>query len=228
MRTAVEPAGRARHKAGMIRTRAPVPFSVAADAIVAAGRWLDSRGWAPGGGGNYSHRLDDGTLAITASGTHKGRIATSDVMRIMPDGTPLDPVKPSDETLLHCQIYRLFPQTNAVLHSHGTASLILARTRRSATSLPLTGWELLKAFPGITTHETSVALPVVDNDQDMIRLSARIEPQLLAHAVPPAYVIRDHGVYGWGRSMDEAARVVETVEYLLGLELGLIQLGADR
>ncbi len=228
MRSGVEPAGRARHKAGMIRTRAPVPFTAAADAIVAAGRWLDRRGWAPGGGGNYSHRLDDGTLAITASGTHKGRIEAADVMRITPDGTPLDPARPSDETLLHCQIYRLFPQANAVLHSHGTASLILARARPEALAIRLAGWELLKAFPGITTHDTAVALPVVDNDQDMVRLSARIEPQLLAQPAPPAYVIRDHGVYGWGRSMDEAARVVETVEYLLGLELGLIQLGANR
>lgn len=212
----------------MIRTRAPVPFPTAAEAIVAAGRWLDGRGWAPGGGGNYSHRLDDGALAITASGTHKGRITPADVMRIEPDGTPIDPAKPSDETLLHCQIYRLFPEANAVLHSHGTASLILARTRREATGLTLAGWELLKAFPGIATHETQVILPVVDNDQDMVRLSARIEPLLLAQPAPPAYVIRDHGVYGWGRSMDEAARVVETVEYLLGLELGLIQVGANR
>ena len=78
----------------------------------------------------------------------------------MTDGTPIDPVKPSDETLLHCQIYRLFPEANAVLHSHGTASLILARTRREATGLTLAGWELLKAFPGIATHETQVILPV--------------------------------------------------------------------
>lgn len=211
----------------MIRTRAPVRLAEAAEAIVAAGRWLDGRGWAPGGGGNYSHRLDDGLIAITASGTHKGRIAAADVMRIQPDGAPVDPARPSDETLLHCQIYRLFPQANAVLHSHGTASLVLARARGPAP-LVLAGWELLKAFPGITTHATTVSLPVVANDQDMERLVQVVEPFLLARPAPPAYVIEGHGVYAWGRSMDEAARVLETVEYLCTLELDLARLGASR
>jgi methylthioribulose-1-phosphate dehydratase len=210
----------------MIRTRAPVSFAEAADAIVASGRWLDAKGWAPGGGGNYSHRLDDGTLAITASGTHKGRISPADVMRITPDGTPLDPARPSDETLLHCQIYRLYPEANAVLHSHGTASLVLAR-HTGARALHLAGWELLKAFPGTTTHETAIALPVVANDQDMARLTGVLEPRLLMVPAPPAYLIDGHGAYAWGRSMDEAARVLETVEYLCSIELELVRLRAS-
>ena len=37
-----------------------VGFFEAQDAIVAVGRWLDAKGWAPATAGNYSMRLDDG------------------------------------------------------------------------------------------------------------------------------------------------------------------------
>jgi methylthioribulose-1-phosphate dehydratase len=43
-------------------------FADAKRAIVAAGRRLDGKGWAPATAGNYSMRPDDGDFAITVSG----------------------------------------------------------------------------------------------------------------------------------------------------------------
>jgi methylthioribulose-1-phosphate dehydratase len=78
---------------------------------------------------------------------------------------------------------------------------------------------MLKALPGIVTHETAAVLPIVDNSQDMAVLDAAIAPHLLAQDAIPAYLIRSHGLYGWGQDMAEAERVIEAVEWMIAAEL---------
>jgi len=198
------------------------PFSIARTAIVSVGRWLDAKGWAPATAGNYSMRLDDGSFAVTVSGKHKGRLTEDDVMRVDAAGTSLDGKKPSAETALHLHIYRSFPQANAVLHSHSPQAVGLSRAFPDADGLTLAGHEMLKVYPGIATHETSRTVPIVDNSQDMADIEAMIGPRLLAPDALPAYLIRSHGLYGWGRDMAEAERVIEATEWLIAAELAEI------
>lgn len=84
-----------------------------------------------------------------------------------------------------------------------------------------------KVFPGVTTHETQVMLPVFDNSQDMTVLSAQVQEVLRDRPETPAYLIRGHGLYGWGRTMKEAAQVVEGLEVLLSCELEMLKLAKD-
>jgi len=188
-------------------------------AIVAVGRWLDGKGWAPATSGNYSMRLDNGNFAVTVSGRHKGRLTENDVMSVDAEGRSLDGKKPSAETALHLALYRSFPDIGAVLHSHSPAAVGLTRAFPDAYGYLLAGHEMLKALPGVTTHETEVTIPIVDNSQDMAEIDAAITPRLLAPGAPPAYLIRGHGLYGWGRDMAEAERVIEAVEWMIAAEL---------
>jgi methylthioribulose-1-phosphate dehydratase len=188
-------------------------------AIVAAGRRMDARGWVPATAGNISVRLDPGRIAITRSGGHKGFLDAGHVMQVDADGRPLTPGKrPSAETLLHCQIYALFPDAGAVLHGHSVAATVLSMADPHAAALRFSGYELLKAFAGQTTHETALDLPIVDNDQDMPRLAARLAP-LLRDGTPLGYLIRGHGVYVWGPDMETALARLEGLEFLLACAL---------
>ena len=154
-----------------------VPAGVA-EAIVAAGRRLDALGLVPATAGNFSMRLDAGRLAVTVSGRHKGFLTADDVMVVDLDGRAEDPAKRSSaETLLHCGIYRRFPQAGAVLHGHSIANTVLSR--RTGSSLTLAGYELLKAFPGLPTHDAAVTLPVVPNDQDIARMQRGLDLSLI-------------------------------------------------
>ena len=81
---------------------------------------------------------------------------------------------------------------------------------------------MLKALPGITTHEVSLTLPIVDNSQDMAVIDAAMAPRLLDADALPAYLIRGHGLYGWGADMAEAERVIEATEWLIAAELAEI------
>jgi methylthioribulose-1-phosphate dehydratase len=197
-----------------------ISFSDAARAIVATGRWLDSKGWAPATSGNYSCRLDDGSFAVTVSGRHKGRLTDDDVMRVDAGGISLDGKRPSAETALHLAIYEKFPDVGAVLHSHSPTAVALTRAYPALAGWEFAGHEMLKALPGITTHDTRVMLPIVDNNQDMSVIWDAVLPAL---GTVPVYLIRGHGLYGWGTDMAEAERVIEAVEWLIMAELAQAQ-----
>ena len=187
--------------------------------LVAIGAAFHACGWAPATSGNFSARLRDGRIAITASGRHKGRLAESDIMVVDKEGRSLDRGKPSAETGLHLQLYRLFAEVGAVLHTHSPGGVALSRAFPDIDVWTIQGHELIKALPGQTTHETSIHVPIVDNDQDMVRLARMIEPRLLARPAPPAYLIRGHGLYAWGGDVAEAERVVEALEWLFAADL---------
>lgn len=196
----------------------PLPAE-AVEAIRAAGRRLDQRGWVPATAGNISLRLADGRIAITRSGFHKGFIPEDGVMAVDLHGRPeASNLRPSAETGLHCGIYRRFPAARAALHGHSVPATVLSR--RGGDHLELAGYELLKAFPGLPTHEASIRLPILDNDQDIVRLQARVEQVWDATPdVPPGYILRGHGVYVWAEDMPGALLRLEALEFMLACEL---------
>ncbi len=177
-----------------------------------AGRALDQRGWVPATSGNFSVRLDDGDLAITASGNHKGRLKPEHIMQISLDGQPRDSKRPSAETALHLQIYRREPEVAAVLHTHSVSATIASMGQ--ATTLRFSDLEILKAFAPIQTHQASISVPVFPNNQDIDQLAATVEGFMATNGTGYAYLIRGHGVYTWGKTIDDCQRHLEALEFL--------------
>jgi methylthioribulose-1-phosphate dehydratase len=194
----------------------PIP-GWAVQAIISAGRRMDARGWVPATAGNISVRLDHDRIAITRSGGHKGFLTASGVMQVDADGRPLtEGARPSAETALHCQIYRLFPDAGAVLHGHSVPGTVLSMTE-PGEAIRIQGYEVQKAFGGQTSHEPALELPLFANDQDIPRLARKIEPRIPSFTL--GYLIRGHGVYVWGPDMDTALARLEGLEFLLACEL---------
>jgi methylthioribulose-1-phosphate dehydratase len=191
-------------------------FSTIAAQLIDAGRALHALGMVPATSGNFSALLDDGNIAITVSGKHKGKLVEQDIMVLRPDGSALDQRRPSAETGLHLQLYRRFPDVRAILHPHSRAATMLAHVPRDR--IVLRGYELLKAFSGISTHQTSISIPVFDNDQDIARLASVVDACMESNAPVHAYIIRGHGFYCWADSVDAALRHCEALEFLLQCE----------
>ena len=201
-----------------------ISFEQAVTDISKAGNRLDTMNLAPATSGNYSMRIGENEMAITVSGAHKGQLKPDQIMRADLDGNPIDDKKPSAETLLHCVLYKVFPETNAILHTHSVASTVLTRVLAKADYLELAGYEMLKAYRGIETHDTTVKLPIFDNTQDMEDLAPRTQKMLQENFDLSAYIIRSHGIYGWGRDMAEAERVIEATEMMLSCEMNIMQI----
>lgn len=189
--------------------------------LIAAGRDLYARGMVPATSGNFSARLSNGDILITVSGAHKGKLDASQLMLIDADGRSLDGRRPSAETALHLQLYRRFPDCHAVLHPHTPGATLLSRL--DSGHRVLAGYELLKALPGIDTHDCEVVIPNFPNDQDIRRLAQQVDDYMAQHQAVVGYLISGHGFYTWGGSVDAALRHVEALEFLFECELRLLE-----
>ena len=190
-----------------------------AQEIIDAGRFLYGRGWSPATSSNYSTRLSPTEALLTVSGKHKGQLGPDDVLATDLSGNSLEPgKKPSAETLLHTQLYRWRPEIGAVLHTHSVNATVLSRLT-PGDFIEFEDYELQKAFSGVTTHESRVCVPIFDNDQDIARLAAKVQPWLQAHPDCGGYLIRGHGLYTWGARMSDALRQIEAFEFLFECEL---------
>ena len=187
--------------------------------IIEAGRFLYARGWSPATSSNYSTRLSASQALLTVSGKHKGQLGPDDVLATDLAGNSLEPgKKPSAETLLHTQLYSWRAGIGAVLHTHSVNATVLSRLT-PGDSIEFEDYELQKAFSGVSTHESRVLVPIFDNDQDIARLAAKVQPWLEAHPDCVGYLIRGHGLYTWGARMSDALRQIEAFEFLFECEL---------
>ena len=187
--------------------------------IIEAGRFLYARGWSPATSSNYSTRLTASQALLTVSGKHKGQLGPDDVLATDLAGNSLEPgKKPSAETLLHTLLYSWRPDIGAVLHTHSVNATVLSRLTQG-DSIEFEDYELQKAFSGVSTHESRVLVPIFDNDQDIARLAAKVQPWLEAHPDCVGYLIRGHGLYTWGARMSDALRQIEAFEFLFECEL---------
>jgi methylthioribulose-1-phosphate dehydratase len=180
---------------------------------------IHRRGWCDGTGGNFSCVLERAplTLLMAPSGVDKGCVRPEELI-VVDSGARVvrGRGRASAETLLHLAIVAE-TGAGAVLHTHSQAGTLLSQ--HGASRSGATGWlqlgdlEMLKGLAGITTHATSVEVPVLANDQDLRRLSEAARP-LLARA-PHGLLIAGHGLYAWGATLIEARRHLEIHEFLL-------------
>lgn len=195
--------------------------------IVDIGHWVDSRGWVPATGGNLSIRLADGTVAITVSGRHKGDLCADDIMRVDMEGKSLDGKKPSAETLLHTGLYKTRPDVDAVVHTHPRQAIAYTIIFKDQKNVRLSGYELLKIFPGVKTHETTVTLPIFENTQDMVALQKEVDAWYKEHPeTPPVYLVRGHGLTAGAKDILYARYITEAVEEMIAYELERARFGA--
>lgn len=195
-------------------------FKMFAEQLVQTARWASRMGWAPATSTNYSVRLPEDTgpayCAITGSGVDKGTIEIEHIIAVDQHGRSFDKdgLKPSAETPLHLLLYRTMG-IGAVLHTHSLPAALLSRLACDEGHIRLSGWELLKGFRGIDTHEAEISLPVFPNSQDMQALSTRIERSLPRDRPCYGFLLAGHGLYVWGKDLPESRRHLEVFEYLL-------------
>jgi methylthioribulose-1-phosphate dehydratase len=182
-------------------------------------RRYNSEGWSPATSTNYSFKENnsDNCFFVSRSGVDKSEFQAEDFIKVDANGDPtteFKSFKPSAETLIHCALYNLFPETQVILHSHSVYPLLLAQ---EVDSIQFQGYEVQKGFAGQTTHETTISIPVFNNTQDMIDFSKTLMNNH-SKLIQPAFIIRKHGVYAWGKNLFEAKRHLETLEYLCQCE----------
>jgi methylthioribulose-1-phosphate dehydratase len=176
-----------------------------------------ARGWALGTSGNFSSVVNREplVLTITATGLHKGTLSPENFVRVDANGTVVEGSGfPSAETALHL-LLATARRAGAVLHTHSVWSTIISDRHANASGLWIEGYEMLKGLEGVKSHVQREWLPIIENDQDMARLAGVVEANLTQHPNAHGFLLRRHGLYTWGESLEQAKRHLEILEFLL-------------
>jgi methylthioribulose-1-phosphate dehydratase len=115
-------------------------------------------------------------------------------------------------------IYRDRPEAKAILHVHSVWNTLIGSRFMSAGQFRLTGFELLKALEGVTSHEHRDVVPVLANSQNYDELSAHLTDALKLNPGAHGVLLSGHGLYTWGRSVEDARRHLEALEFLFEVE----------
>jgi methylthioribulose-1-phosphate dehydratase len=178
---------------------------------------LAARGWFPATSGNLSMRVGEKrgeqfTFAITSSGRDKSIHTPEDFLLVDEHMVPSEStkLKPSAETIIHREIYRL-TGCGAIFHVHTVQNNLASELFSERGNVPIDGVELIKAF-NIWEEDAQIEIPILPNYADIPKIASLIESRIVPRV--PGILLRKHGIYAWGANAFEAKRHLEAFEYL--------------
>lgn len=192
-------------------------YSDIAQLLAECGRNFYQRGWVLGTSGNFSAVVESDPLRllITASGNDKGQLTSEQFVELDETGRVVaGSGKPSDETSLHLTLVRQ-RGAKSVLHTHSVWTTLLSNAFADEGGIKISGLEMLKGLSGVRTHEHEEWLPILENSQDMNALAKELSALLTNQPNIHGVLLRGHGLYTWGASIQEAKRHIEIFEFLL-------------
>ena len=184
-------------------------------------RVMNTQGHNPATSGNYSLRshIDPEIAFVSESGIDKSIFTEENFLplyhntRKMLESYANSGRKSSDETDIHLTIYQI-TKANCVLHSHMLDALLFADLFQDKNFAVVKHLELLKGFKGVKTHDLEIHIPIFDNTQDIRTLAEEVKPAILSQPNSYGLLLRGHGIYVWGASVEEAKRHLEVFEYI--------------
>jgi methylthioribulose-1-phosphate dehydratase len=199
------------------QTQTDTRFARISANLAEIGKGFHARGWVLGTSGNFSAVIsrEPLRLAITSTGLDKGSLAPAQFLEMDENANVVrGEGRPSAEALLHLAIAR-GADAGAVLHTHSVWSTVLSGSHASQGGIALEGYEMLKGLEGVRTHKHREWLPILENSQDMVELAEHVSQTL--HEVPGihGFLLKEHGLYTWGASLEEAKRHIEILEFLM-------------
>ena len=151
-------------------------------------RWLRRYGLNDSHSGNASVRNGD-DYWVTPTGACADTLVPDELIRCALSGEPA--AGASLDARLHQAVYRHNPKARAVLHSHGPCSI--AVTLDGSDFVPV-DFEGQYYFPRVPVISIAYEDYVAESPQRVARI-------LSGH---PVTVVRGHGVYAWGESLNLA------------------------
>lgn len=187
--------------------------------LISATQWAHQQQLTPATGGNFSLRHSTNSCLITASGVDKGKLTAEDFIEInWQDNTVIGKGKPSAETALHTMLYQLDENIYTVLHTHSVNATVLS-SLSSHDEFVFYDWEMKKVLAGVSSHEAKVGLAVFDNDQDIPALAQRVKQRWQKNPLQWGLLVRGHGLYSWGQTIQQAQLQLEGLEFLFQAEV---------
>ncbi|GAB6072903.1 methylthioribulose 1-phosphate dehydratase [Venenivibrio stagnispumantis] len=189
---------------------------------------LYHKGWFPATSGNLSYKLHDEPLvfAVTTSGKDKGTVSNEDVIFVDKEGKAVERtrLKPSAETKIHSYIYQK-TDAKCVIHIHTPNNNFISSIYFEDGKVPVKDMEMIKALD-IWKEDAYIEIPIIENYFNLEKLAE--EASKAINSDVPAILIKNHGIYCWGRDEFEAKRHIEAFEFIFEYMKNMILFKRDK
>ena len=186
-------------------------------------RRLHARGWVANHDGNVTARIGtagdagQGRYLATPTATSKADVTSDNLIIVDEGGRAVSGAgKPFSEIGLHLTIYRARPDVHAIVHAHPPTATGFSVAGVSLLDQPLIAEAVVSLGTGVPT------VPFAQPGEAACRA---LSPFLAAH---DAVLVQNHGVFAWGRDLEQAYLRLELVEHLARIALVAHQLGGAR
>lgn len=187
-------------------------------------------GWASGTGGGIAVRSGE-RIFMAPSGVEKERLVPADIFELDREGTVCRAPDAAGKRLTACAPLFMAAfrhrDAGAVLHSHSLDVVLASALVPPGEPLRLTRLEMMKGLEGVgyfDVHE----VPVIDNTALEHELESRMTAAVLAWPRSNAVIVRNHGVYIWGRDVAHAKTQAECLDYLCRAVVRMHAAGIDH
>lgn len=153
-------------------------------------RLLRTHGYNDSHSGNGSVRMED-TVWVTPTGAGGDTVTAEQLVACPLDGAP--PASASLDAALHLAVYRASERAGAILHSHGPHAIALSLSGEDFEPVDFEGRVLFRRVPVI---DIAYADHVAESP-------ARVARALSEY---PAAIVRGHGIYARGETIEQAYR----------------------
>jgi len=178
------------------------------------GRDLFLSGQITSHGGNLSEREGD-TIYITRTGSQLGRLRAGDIIAVPVEPYPGSDEGASSELVVHRAIYRANPEVDGVCHAHSMSAVLCAMLGDSVMPLDSEARFLMGEVPVLESAQT------IGSDR-----VAELMSKALGPGGVPVAILRGHGPFAAGPTLEDAYRWVSVLEYSCKLILRARQLEA--
>ena len=181
--------------------------------MCAIGRRAYERQLVAGCEGNFSLRLDPRRVLCTPTNVCKGLLTPADLCVVDLDGRQLEGQRRrSSEILMHLALYQADPDIQAIVHTHPPFTTTFSVLGQDGLAGVLPEGDVLLGTIPIVPYQTpgtpEMAEPLLPHLQDCV-----------------SAILQNHGAVTWGRDLESAYVLTETLEALCRVVYQARQIG---
>ena len=167
--------------------------------------------------GNASAK-DGSSILIKPSGVDLRLISKNDISVVeINSGKLLSGKSPSSDTPTHLEIYRSFPQLRGITHTHSPYATAWAQTGNSIPCLGTTHADYWRGEIPVTRPMTDQEISGDYEKETGKVIVETINKMCMDPLESPGILVMCHGPFTWGKTIEEAVKNAEMLEYIAKL-----------
>jgi len=167
--------------------------------------------------GNASRRFHHKCL-IKGSGINSSKVKSSDIVAVeLKTGKYNSSIKPSTDTPTHIELYKRFKEIGGIVHSH---SLYATTWAQAAIPIPCLGTTHADYWSGEIPITRDLTTDEINGEYEKETGKVIIEKIKELNIDPldcPGILVFNHGPFTWGKTVEDAVKHAELLEYIARL-----------